>query len=80
MAPSHHVGKFLPKTKGFVPHDFTLIASVMGESVICNLGTVIAMVLAGKISPLWHVSLRPDAGVSDDELVCHHLILLPHNE
>jgi len=33
MIPSHHVGKFLPKTKGFFPHDFTLIASVMGESV-----------------------------------------------
>ena len=26
--------KFLPKTKGFFPHDFTLIASVVGESVI----------------------------------------------
>jgi len=25
---------FLPKTKGFYPHDFTLIASVVGESVI----------------------------------------------
>ncbi len=24
----------LPQTKGFFPHDFTLIASVMGESVI----------------------------------------------
>jgi len=34
MAPSHHVGKFLPKTKGFFPHYFTLIASVVGESVI----------------------------------------------
>jgi len=34
MAPSHHVGKFLPKTKVFFPHDFTLIASVVGESVI----------------------------------------------
>jgi hypothetical protein len=34
MAPTHHAGKFLPKTKGFFPHDFTLIASVMGESVI----------------------------------------------
>jgi len=34
MAPFHYVGKFLPKTKGFFPHDFTLIASVMGESVI----------------------------------------------
>jgi hypothetical protein len=33
MVPSHHVGKLLP-TKGFFPHDFTLIASVMGESVI----------------------------------------------
>jgi hypothetical protein len=34
MVPSHHVSKFLPKTKGFFPHDFTLIASVVGESVI----------------------------------------------
>jgi hypothetical protein len=34
MVPSHHVGKFLPKTKGFFSHDFTLIASVVGESVI----------------------------------------------
>jgi len=34
MAPSHHVGKFSPKTKGFFPHDFTLIASFVGESVI----------------------------------------------
>ncbi len=25
---------FLSKTKGFFPHDFTLIASVVGESVI----------------------------------------------
>jgi hypothetical protein len=24
----------LPKNKGFFPHDFTLIASVVGESVI----------------------------------------------
>jgi hypothetical protein len=34
MVPTHHAGKFLHKTKGFFPHDFTLIASVMGESVI----------------------------------------------
>jgi hypothetical protein len=34
MIPTHHAGKFLPKTKGFFLHDFTLIASVMGESVI----------------------------------------------
>ena len=26
--------KFLPQTKVFFPHDFTLIASVVGESVI----------------------------------------------
>jgi hypothetical protein len=36
MALPHHAGKFLPKTKGFFPHDFTLIASVMGECVICH--------------------------------------------
>jgi hypothetical protein len=34
MIPTHHAGKFLPKTKGFFPHDFTLIATVVGESVI----------------------------------------------
>ena len=34
MVPTHHAGKFLPKTIGFFPHDFTLIASVVGESVI----------------------------------------------
>ena len=26
---------------------------------------------------LWHVSLRPDAGVSDDRLICHHPISRP---
>jgi hypothetical protein len=35
------------------------------------------MVLAGNISQLWHVSLRQDAGVSDDRLVCHHPISRP---
>jgi hypothetical protein len=34
MVLPHHAGKFLPKTKGFFPLDFTLIASVVGESVI----------------------------------------------
>ena len=34
MVPTHHVGTFLPKTKGFFLHYFTLIASVVGESVI----------------------------------------------
>jgi hypothetical protein len=36
MVLPHHAGKFLPKTKGFFPHDFTLVASVVGESVIGN--------------------------------------------
>jgi hypothetical protein len=36
MVLPHHAGKFLPKLKGFFPHDFTLIASVVGESVICH--------------------------------------------
>jgi len=35
------------------------------------------MVLAGNISRLWRVSLRPDAGVSDDRPVCHHPISQP---
>ena len=36
------------------------------------------MVLAGSLSQLkWRVLLRPDTGVSDDGLVCHHPILLP---
>jgi len=35
------------------------------------------MVLAGKISQLWRVLLRQDAGVSDDRLVCHHPISRP---
>jgi hypothetical protein len=45
MVPSHHVGKVLPKTKGFFLHDFTLIASVMGESGIGH-GIV------GKVIPI----------------------------
>ena len=32
------------------------------------------MVLAGNISRLWRVLLRQDTGVSDDRLVCHHLL------
>jgi hypothetical protein len=34
MVLPYNTGKILPKTKGFFPHDFTLIASVVGESVI----------------------------------------------
>jgi len=33
--------------------------------------------LAGNTSQLWRVSLRQDAGVSDDRLVCHHPISRP---
>ena len=71
MVPTHHAGKFLPKTKGFFPHHFTLIVSVVGESVIGH-------GIDGIVSQLkWRLSLRPDAGVSDDGLVCHHPILPP---
>jgi hypothetical protein len=43
---------FLPKTKGFFPHDFTLIASVVGESVIGH-------GIGGKVSQLkWRDSLK----------------------
>ena len=35
------------------------------------------MVLAGNISREWRVSLRQDAGVSDDRLVRHHPISQP---
>ncbi len=34
MVLPHHAGNFLPKLKGFYPHDFTLIGSVVKESVI----------------------------------------------
>jgi hypothetical protein len=34
MVLPHHAGKVLPKIKGFFLHNFTLIASVVGESVI----------------------------------------------
>ena len=62
--------KFLPKTKGFFSHDFTLISSVVGESVIGH-GNILCYIR------LWRVSLRPDAGVSDDRRVCHHPISQP---
>ncbi len=52
MIPTHHAGNFLPKTKGFFPHDFTLIASVMGESVKGH-------GIGGKVSQLkWRKSLK----------------------
>ena len=72
MAPSHHVGKFLPKTKGFFPHDFTLIASVVGESVIGHGigGTNFPDIMA-------RLAKMQDRWVSDDRPVCHHPILRP---
>jgi hypothetical protein len=52
MIPNHHASKFLPKTKGFFLHDFTLIASVVGESVIGH-------GIAGKVSQLkWRGLLK----------------------
>jgi hypothetical protein len=52
MVLAHHAGKFLPKTKGFFPHDFTLIASVVGESVIGH-------GIGWKLSQLkWHNLLK----------------------
>jgi hypothetical protein len=50
MVLPHHAGKFLPKTKGFFPHDFTLIASVVGESVIGH-------GIGGKVIPAKMVQL-----------------------
>jgi len=34
MVLPHHAGKFFASKQSFFPHDFTLIASVVGESVI----------------------------------------------
>jgi hypothetical protein len=52
MIPTHHAGKFLPKTKVFFPHDFTLIDSVVRESVIGH-------GIGGKVYQLkWRNSLK----------------------
>ena len=58
---------FLPKTKGFFPHDFTLIASVVGESVIGH-GNGIRYSYEFVYTNSY-VSPRQDVGVSDDGLV-----------
>jgi hypothetical protein len=50
MVLPHHAGEFLPKTKGFFLHDFTLIASVVGESVIGH-------GISGKVIPAKMVRL-----------------------
>jgi len=36
MVLPHHGGKFFASKRRFFPHDYTLIASVVGESVICH--------------------------------------------
>jgi hypothetical protein len=66
MIPIHHAGKYLPKTKSFIPHDFTLIASVVGESVIGH-GT------GRKVSQLKWCNLLV-AGGSDNDLLSPDLI------
>jgi len=50
MVLPHHASNFLPKTKCFFPHDFTLIALVVGESVI-GIGTG-GKVIPAKMAPL----------------------------
>ncbi len=50
MVLPHHAGKFVPKLKGCFPHDFTLIASVVGESVIGH-------GIGGKVIPAKMVQL-----------------------
>ncbi len=57
---------FLPKTKGFFPHDYTLIASVVGESVIGH-------GIGGKHIPI----MARLAKARRYGLVCHHPILRP---
>ncbi len=64
------VNFYLKHKKVFFSHDFTLIASVVGESVIGHGNKI-------RYSYELILRLRPDAGVSDDRLVCHHPISQP---
>ncbi len=50
VVPTHHASKCLPKTKGFFVHDFTQIASVVGESVIGH-------GIGGKYIPIYMAQL-----------------------
>ena len=51
MVPTHYAGKFLPKTKGFFLHDFTLIASVVGESVIGHgIGRIVILAKMARLA------------------------------
>jgi len=59
MVPTHHAGKFLPKSKGFFPHDFTLIASVVGESVIGHgIGGIVIPAKMARFAKARHWSKR----------------------
>jgi hypothetical protein len=67
MVLPHHAGKFLPNIKGFFPHDFTLIASVVGESVIGHgivgkdIPIMVRLVKARRWSKRWQTCLSsPD--------------------
>ena len=71
MVLPHHAGKFLPKTKGFFPHDFTLIASVVGEIVIGHgivgkdIPIMARLAKARRWSKRWRAFLSsPDLAVS----------------
>jgi hypothetical protein len=65
--------------------DNTLIISIMSRYCQTRwqsiwLTFVIGHGIGGKHIPTkWRISLRPDAGVSDDGLVCHHPTSQPHN-
>jgi hypothetical protein len=50
MVLPHHAIKFLPKLKDFFLHDFTLIASVVGESILGH-------GIGGKVIPAKMVQL-----------------------
>jgi len=63
---------FLPQNEGFFPHDFTLIASVVGESVIGH--GIGGINFPDKMARL---AKMQDRWVSDDRPVCHHPISRP---
>ena len=72
MVLPHHAGKFFALKRRFFPHDFTLLASVVGESVIGHGigGTNFPDIMA-------RLSKMHDRWVSDDRPVCHHPISQP---
>jgi hypothetical protein len=60
---------FTPQTKDFL-HDFTLIASVMGESVIGH-------GIGGKHIPAKMARLPESQSLEKATMVCRHVILSP---